>query len=335
MLASTVRHQRACCYPATLWAASHQSSLTWATQFYRLWDILCMCLLCWIMLKYTQRMKELWWNCFARQVFFAVCVWHLIDWCQAIWHRYCSYNLPVKTSVYVLMCIYFLTCCVHHVFCVAVQGVNGHFRKVTVWGRKDSIVYRHSPCSWRWTTMVSFIYFRLFISIHSVDIHSTVLFFYKVKHYSPGLALCVLFCTKLGVSIRLISFILLLLPKATSFGICIGSSWGKKKIFIFVCIFLETKNEQYVWRVYSLHSLLVLVFHRASHHPLIQCIICYSVHRWKCSPTTSQKKKFIRREEEFVSEALWAVHRGMWERARVKGVYYVTLSYNYVIIGMH
>lgn len=28
---------------------------------------------------------------------------------------------------------------------IAVQGVNGHFRKVTVWGRKDSIVYRHSP----------------------------------------------------------------------------------------------------------------------------------------------------------------------------------------------
>ncbi|KAI3373721.1 hypothetical protein L3Q82_022309 [Scortum barcoo] len=33
------------------------------------------------------------------------------------------------------------------------DGVNGHSRKVTVWGRKDSIVYRHSPCSWRWTTM--------------------------------------------------------------------------------------------------------------------------------------------------------------------------------------
>ncbi|KAI4814103.1 hypothetical protein KUCAC02_003310 [Chaenocephalus aceratus] len=37
--------------------------------------------------------------------------------------------------------------------CVSDDGVNGHFRKVTVWGRKDSIVYRHSPCSWRWTTM--------------------------------------------------------------------------------------------------------------------------------------------------------------------------------------
>ncbi|XP_078121399.1 transcription factor SPT20 homolog isoform X5 [Sander vitreus] len=45
------------------------------------------------------------------------------------------------------------SCCVQYVFCVAVQGVNGHFGKVTVWGRKDSIVYRHSPCSWRWTTM--------------------------------------------------------------------------------------------------------------------------------------------------------------------------------------
>ncbi|XP_027886967.1 transcription factor SPT20 homolog isoform X6 [Xiphophorus couchianus] len=33
------------------------------------------------------------------------------------------------------------------------QGVNGHSRKVTVWGRKDSIVNCHSPCSWQWTTM--------------------------------------------------------------------------------------------------------------------------------------------------------------------------------------
>ncbi|XP_043995956.1 transcription factor SPT20 homolog isoform X12 [Gambusia affinis] len=33
------------------------------------------------------------------------------------------------------------------------QGVNGHSRKVTVWGRKDSTVNCHSPCSWQWTTM--------------------------------------------------------------------------------------------------------------------------------------------------------------------------------------
>nr|XP_020505791.1 transcription factor SPT20 homolog isoform X4 [Labrus bergylta] len=42
-----------------------------------------------------------------------------------------------------------------HACCFAgtFRGVNGHSRKVTVWGRKDSIVYRPSPCSWRWTTM--------------------------------------------------------------------------------------------------------------------------------------------------------------------------------------
>lgn len=58
-----------------------------------------------------------------------------------------------------------------------------------------------------------------------------------------------------------------------------------------------------------------------------QCFVCCAVHRWKCSTATSQKKSFIWREEEFVSEALWAVHRRVWERARVKGLYYVTLIF--------
>lgn len=68
----------------------------------------------------------------------------------------------------------FWLCGLQYICRVAVQGVNGHSRKVTVWGRKDSIVYRHSPCSWRWTTMVSF------ISPYSVDTRSEVL--YKMKH---------------------------------------------------------------------------------------------------------------------------------------------------------
>ncbi|XP_078786914.1 transcription factor SPT20 homolog isoform X12 [Oryzias latipes] len=37
--------------------------------------------------------------------------------------------------------------------CFPLQGVNGLSRQVTVWGRKDSITYCHSPYSWRQTTM--------------------------------------------------------------------------------------------------------------------------------------------------------------------------------------
>uniref|UniRef100_A0A3Q2WGE6 SPT20 homolog, SAGA complex component n=1 Tax=Haplochromis burtoni TaxID=8153 RepID=A0A3Q2WGE6_HAPBU len=56
-------------------------------------------------------------------------------------------NVPV-------ICVFvFSSHCLRVLCCVAVQAVNGHFRKVTVWVRKDSIVYRHSARSWRWTTM--------------------------------------------------------------------------------------------------------------------------------------------------------------------------------------
>lgn len=48
-------------------------------------------------------------------------------------------------------------------------------------------------------------------------------------------------------------------------------------------------------------------------------IICWSVHCWKCSTTTGQEKNLVRWEEEFASEALWAVHGRMWKGAWIKG----------------
>lgn len=124
----------------------------------------------------------------------------------------------------------FWLCGLQYICRVAVQGVNGHSRKVTVWGRKDSIVYRHSPCSWRWTTMVSF------ISPYSVDTRSEG--FIQDEASSQKKILCkmctVYFPSVWGFVLGLTCLISLLFPKATRFGICIGSSRGKS---IYLSIF--------------------------------------------------------------------------------------------------
>lgn len=141
---------------------------------------------------------------------------------QAIWHRYCLNSLSATPSLSVLVYPSFAfvwPCCVQYVCCVAVQGVNGHSRKVTVWGRKDSIVYRHPPCSWRWTTMVSLISFWSCLSTYSVDIHSEVLYQIKYPTRNPHQNLHSLFCSPLiwEFSLGLICFYFTLTPQSNTF----------------------------------------------------------------------------------------------------------------------
>ena len=155
-LASTVRHQRACCYSATLLTGLRvtESLLNWAARFYRLWDTLCTYLRCSSTESIRQK-DETSKDETVSLVCLLSCLCVASDWVPA---RLFGLSAVLLTRLCIcvsgsIFCLFDL-----HVSCVAVQGVNGHFRKVTVWGRKDSIVYRHSPCSWRWTTMVSFIY---------------------------------------------------------------------------------------------------------------------------------------------------------------------------------
>lgn len=105
--------------------------------------------------------KQVGWNC-RSSVYFAVGARH---------HPGCF-----STGVYLISCephgafvvfVYASSAlvwpwCEQLVCSIDVQVVNGHYKKVTEWGRKDSI-YRHSPWSWRWTTMVSFLPFPLHI----------------------------------------------------------------------------------------------------------------------------------------------------------------------------
>lgn len=130
----------------------------------------------------------------------------------------------------------------------------------------------------------------------------------------------------------LICFTLILSPKATSFGICIGSSGGNITT-VFCCFFLlwnkfklctQKHEAQFIHRVIKFFPAPLFINNA--------CVICYSVHCWKCSTTTSQTKNFIWREKEFVPEALWALHRGMWERARVKGLCYAPWLTCYLVI---
>lgn len=190
-LASTVRHQRACCYSATLSAGarSHWSSLTRATQLYRLRGAPCICLTCrrvWDISWGWDNLDETVWLVSLLSCFVCGTLTECQPACLA------SAPLPITrqphgASASVFICV---SSCVFplgraarsnaFVCCVAVQGVNGHYKKVTVWGRKDSIVYRHSPCSWRWTTMVSSLSLRSCISAYVVYVHSEVL--YEVKN---------------------------------------------------------------------------------------------------------------------------------------------------------
>lgn len=134
----------------------------------------------------------------------AVCMWR-----QSVsftsWHQCCWSNYPNLEHLRVFALVGAVTRCwpACVAACFPLQGVNGLSRQVTVWGRKDSITYCHSPYCWRQTTMVS--------SLIKIRINQISLFVSLKSH----------------IYMKLIFYFSFW--KATSFGICIGSSRGKVK----------------------------------------------------------------------------------------------------------
>lgn len=194
------------------------------------WEIAGFYFISWCILNWS---KQLRWNC-RSSVFLAVGVRHLMGSQPACLVSVSSHKLSTTPSLSAFVypsSAFVWTWCDQYVCCVDVQGVNGHYRKVTEWGRKDSIVYRHSPWSWRWTTMVSLLSFLCICTGHLQlywylpdSVHSKILTKTCTTCFGDHLS---------GISHwGLISFfILLFFHKATHFGICIGSSRGKKLLF--------------------------------------------------------------------------------------------------------
>lgn len=117
--------------------------------------------------------KELRWNSLAPQslqlLVCGIAECQLDDLASALLPACQQHTECISMNVPVICVFVFSSRCLRVLCCVAVQAVNGHFRKVTVWVRKDSIVYRHSARSWRWTTMVSLISVSSFISTQTKD----------------------------------------------------------------------------------------------------------------------------------------------------------------------